>query len=208
MHGQSNVLVYLCICSAIGSLTVVGCKGLSIAIKLTLQGQSQLYSPLSWFFLISVVLCITVQMNYLNKSLDIFNTSLVTPIYYVMFTTLTITASAILFKEWEQLTSKNIVGSICGFSTIICGVFLLHAFKDLNLGLKDLVSLTGGRGRGGGQEGGVDPSPNDVVEDGVSQSQTWRNRNESQERNESSEEELMDGDGERERFIVNTRTNQ
>ena len=147
-------------------------------------------------------------MNYLNKSLDIFNTSLVTPIYYVMFTTLTITASAILFKEWEQLTSKNIVGSICGFSTIICGVFLLHAFKDLNLGLKDLVSLTSGRGRGGGQEGGVDPSPDDVVEDGVLQSQTWRSRNESQERNESSEEELMDEDGERERFIVNTRTNQ
>lgn len=37
-------------------------------------------------------------MNYLNKALDLFNTAIVSPIYYVMFTTLTITASAILFQ--------------------------------------------------------------------------------------------------------------
>lgn len=42
-------------------------------------------------------------MNYLNKALDIFNTGVVTPVYYVMFTSLVITASAILFKEWERL---------------------------------------------------------------------------------------------------------
>ena len=53
-------------------------------------------------------MCILIQMNYLNKALDIFNTSLVTPIYYVMFTTLTIIASAILFKEWNVLT-----GDVC-----------------------------------------------------------------------------------------------
>ena len=32
-------------------------------------------------------------MNYLNKALDLFNTAVVTPIYYVMFTTATIAAS-------------------------------------------------------------------------------------------------------------------
>lgn len=81
-------------------------------------------------------------MNYLNKSLDIFNTSLVTPIYYVMFTTLTITASAILFREWQELTNGDIIGAICGFLTIVCGVFLLHAFKDINFTLMDLIELT------------------------------------------------------------------
>ena len=88
-HGQSNILVYIAICSLIGSLTVMACKGLSIAIRLTLTGDSQLKNPLGWFFLIAVASCITVQMNYLNRSLDTFNTSLVTPIYYVMFTTMT-----------------------------------------------------------------------------------------------------------------------
>ena len=142
VKGQSNILVYIAICSLIGSLSVVGCKGLSIAIKLTLSGHSQIQNPLSWFFAITVATCITIQMNYLNKSLDIFNTSLVTPIYYVMFTTFTITASSILFKEWSRVTSSDILGTICGFAVIICGVFLLHAFKDVKLTFRDLVTLT------------------------------------------------------------------
>ena len=41
------------------------------------------------------------QMNYLNKALDLFNTAIVSPIYYVMFTLFTITASLILFKVWR-----------------------------------------------------------------------------------------------------------
>lgn len=37
-------------------------------------------------------------MNYLNKALDLFNTAIVSPVYYVMFTTLTIMASIIMFR--------------------------------------------------------------------------------------------------------------
>lgn len=122
----------------------MACKGLSIAIKLTLSGTSQLLNPLAWFFLLAVATCIAIQMNYLNKALDIFNTSIVTPIYYVMFTTLTITASAILFQEWKVLQNpvKDTVGALCGFATIIFGVFLLHAFKDFTVNLSDLLNLT------------------------------------------------------------------
>ena len=32
-------------------------------------------------------------MNYLNKALDLFNTAIVSPVYYVMFTVLTICKS-------------------------------------------------------------------------------------------------------------------
>ena len=42
------------------------------------------------------------QMNYLNKALDLFNTAIVTPIYYVMFTTLTIAASMIMMREEQS----------------------------------------------------------------------------------------------------------
>ena len=45
-----------------------------------------------------VAVCVVIQMNYLNKALDLFNTAIVSPIYYVMFTTFTITASVILFQ--------------------------------------------------------------------------------------------------------------
>jgi hypothetical protein len=45
-----------------------------------------------------VVVCVLTQMNYLNKALDLFNTAIVSPVYYVMFTTATIVASLILFQ--------------------------------------------------------------------------------------------------------------
>ena len=119
----------------------MACKGLGIVLKRTFSGHSELTNPVSWMLLISGVVCILTQMVYLNKALDIFNTSIVTPIYYVMFTTCTITASAILFKEWENLRSKDILGALCGFFTIIVGVFLLHAFREFRFSLRELFSM-------------------------------------------------------------------
>lgn len=59
-----------------------------------------------WILLVMVVVCICIQMIYLNKALDAFNTGIVTPVYYVMFTTMVLIASAILFKEWKCLDAK------------------------------------------------------------------------------------------------------
>lgn len=142
VYGQKNIMVYILICSLVGSLSVMACKGLSIALKLTISGNNQIWNPLAWFFVVSVCICIITQMNYLNKALDIFNTSLVTPIYYVMFTSFTIVASAILFQEWYDVSGVDAANAIMGFLTIICGVFLLHAFKDLKFTLDDLIKLT------------------------------------------------------------------
>lgn len=83
-----------------------------------------------------VSVCASIQINYLNKALDLFNTAIVSPIYYVMFTTLTILASVIMFQE-EQ-TATQVATETCGFVTIIAGVFLLHATKDMDVSLASL----------------------------------------------------------------------
>lgn len=41
-YGSSQVLVYIGICSLFGSLSVMSCKALGIAVKLTFEGQNQL----------------------------------------------------------------------------------------------------------------------------------------------------------------------
>ncbi|XP_070553987.1 magnesium transporter NIPA2-like isoform X2 [Ptychodera flava] len=137
-YGSTNILVYITICSVIGSLSVMSCKGLGIGLKQLIAGENIFLHPMTWLLIISLVTFITTQLNYLNKSLDIFNTSVVTPIYYVFFTTSVITASAILFKEWKQLDAKDTMGFICGFLTIVSGIFLLHAFKDMDINIRNL----------------------------------------------------------------------
>ncbi|XP_006032253.1 magnesium transporter NIPA4 [Alligator sinensis] len=140
-YGQTNILVYLTICSVIGAFSVSSVKGLGIAIKGFFAGWPVLQHPLTWILVVTLVASITTQINYLNKSLDIFNTSLVFPIYYVLFTTIVITTSIILFKEWVTMSVVDIIGTVSGFLTIILGVFLLHAFKDMDITLGNLPQM-------------------------------------------------------------------
>ncbi|XP_037104577.1 magnesium transporter NIPA2 [Syngnathus acus] len=141
-HGQTNILVYISICSLIGSLSVSCVKGLGIAIKEALGGVNVASAPLAWLLLLGLVVCVGTQINFLNKALDIFNTSLVTPIYYVFFTTSVLTCSAALFKEWQHMGAADIIGTLAGFLTIVVGIFLLHGFKDVNVSLAALAATT------------------------------------------------------------------
>ncbi|KAG5544630.1 hypothetical protein RHGRI_017161 [Rhododendron griersonianum] len=128
--GQTNIMVYIGICSVIGSLTVMSIKAIGTAIKLTLDGSSQLASFQTWIFAMVAVTCIITQLNYLNKALDNFNTAVVSPIYYAMFTSLTILASAIMFKDWSGQSASNIVSALCGFITVLSGTMVLHSTRE------------------------------------------------------------------------------
>lgn len=74
-----------------------------------------------------------------TQALDLFNTAIVTPVYYVMFTTLTILASAIMFRDYEQQTPRQMLTELCGFATIMAGIFLLHVAKDTDSIRRKLV---------------------------------------------------------------------
>ncbi|KAG6466658.1 hypothetical protein ZIOFF_075538 [Zingiber officinale] len=140
--GQTNILVYLGICSAIGSLTVMSIKAIGIAIKLTLDGINQAGYFQTWVFAMLAISCIVIQLNYLNKVAtlrcfstffflaDTFNTAVVSPVYYAMFTILTILASAIMFKDWSGQSASNIASEICGLITVISGTTVLHSTRD------------------------------------------------------------------------------
>ncbi|AEE82774.1 putative magnesium transporter NIPA [Arabidopsis thaliana] len=131
LYGQSHVMVYIGVCSLIGSLSVMSVKALGIALKLTFSGTNQLGYPQTWVFTVIVLFCVITQMNYLNKALDTFNTAVVSPIYYVMFTSLTILASVIMFKDWDRQSGTQIMTELCGFVTILSGTFLLHTTTDM-----------------------------------------------------------------------------
>lgn len=129
-YGQTNILIYLGICSSMGSLTVVSIKAIGVAIKLTLDGVNQAAYPYTWLFLMVAIVCGVSQINYLNKALDTFNLAIVSPIYYVMFTTLTIVASGIMFKDWAGQSFSSIASELCGLITILSGTILLHTAEE------------------------------------------------------------------------------
>ncbi|KAF6775656.1 hypothetical protein AHF37_04308 [Paragonimus kellicotti] len=123
----------------------MACKGLGIAIKeMIARSPSQILS--SWFFwllLVLLILGISIQLYYLNRALDLFNTGLITALLYVFFTGLVLTASAILFREWVTLTLLDYVELLFGLVLITLGVFMMTLFKDVSGELERLPYLKG-----------------------------------------------------------------
>ncbi|CAN1829025.1 Probable magnesium transporter NIPA6 [Linum perenne] len=83
-YGQTNIMIYIGICSIVGSLT----------------------------------------------ALDTFNTALVSPVYYAMYTSFTMLASAIMFKDYSGQSASSIASELCGFVTVLSGTAVLHSTRE------------------------------------------------------------------------------
>ena len=126
VYGKRNPLIYLSICSTVGSVSVMSVKAFGIALKLTMAGNNQFTHPSTYVFGIVTVVSILTQMNYFNKALSQFSTSIVNPLYYVTFTTATLCASFILFRGFNTSDAVNTLSLLCGFLIIFTGVYLLN----------------------------------------------------------------------------------
>ncbi|RPD82248.1 DUF803-domain-containing protein [Lentinus tigrinus ALCF2SS1-7] len=126
IYGRSNPIVYISICSLVGSVSVMAIKGLGVAVKLTFEGNNQFTRPATYVFAILIGGCIVVQTNYFNKALDTFSTNVVNPMYYVGFSTATIVASIILFQGLNTDDPANSISLLAGFITTFLGVHLLE----------------------------------------------------------------------------------
>lgn len=133
-YGHTNPMIYISICSSVGSISVMSIKAFGIALKLTFAGNNQFTHASTYLFIAVVVLCIITQMNYFNKALDQFDTSIVNPLYYVTFTTCTLTASFILFRGFNTASAVNIISLLIGFLVIFSGVYLLNILRKDNEG--------------------------------------------------------------------------
>jgi magnesium transporter len=76
VYGKKNPLIFISRCSSVGSVSIMSIKGFGMALKLTFAGNNQFTHPSTYVFAIVVVVCILVQMNYFNKALDQFSTSM------------------------------------------------------------------------------------------------------------------------------------
>ena len=90
-------------------------------------------------------MCVLIQMNYLNKALDTFNTALVSSTYYVFFTTCTITASMIMYRDWEGIAGGYITVQVLAFATLIVGIYILTVTRDAPPGCSSGLRVILGR---------------------------------------------------------------
>ncbi|KAI8975995.1 magnesium transporter NIPA-domain-containing protein [Pilobolus umbonatus] len=128
--GKTNMLVYISICSLIGSLSVVLTQGIGGAIVHSFTVENQFTNWFVYLVLALTLITLAVEIIYLNKALNLFNTAVVTPTYYVLFTTLTIVSSIVLYRGFDA-SPVNVITCVFGFLIICSGVALLqHSRSD------------------------------------------------------------------------------
>jgi magnesium transporter len=76
VYGKRNPLVFISICSTVGSVSVMSVKAFGIALKLTIGGNNQFTNASTYVFALVTCFCILTQMNYFNKALSEFSTTM------------------------------------------------------------------------------------------------------------------------------------
>ncbi|KAI1102209.1 DUF803-domain-containing protein [Jackrogersella minutella] len=128
-YGKKNMFPYISVCSWIGGLSVVATQGLGAAIVAQAGGTPQFNQWFTYVVLVFVIATLLTEIIFLNKALNLFNAAMVTPTYYVYFTSTTIITSAVLFQGFNG-TASEIVTVVMGFLTICAGVVLLQLSKS------------------------------------------------------------------------------
>lgn len=125
-YGKMNSLPYVLQSAILGSIVVLGLKGIILGFTDTLSHW------LPWISLVVVLVLLLMHLEYLNKALSMYNTLVVTTQYYVLYSSFVIFASSLLFKVWVTSSYEIIVANFCGYSTAGLGTLILTIFEEEN----------------------------------------------------------------------------
>eukprot|EP00002_Diphylleia_rotans_P017154 TRINITY_DN3325_c0_g1_i4.p1 TRINITY_DN3325_c0_g1~~TRINITY_DN3325_c0_g1_i4.p1 ORF type:complete len:241 (+),score=52.07 TRINITY_DN3325_c0_g1_i4:979-1701(+) len=124
---EKHLVVNILICSLLGCITVMTCKGISVSLFLTMQGQNQFRYPFIYVLLLTAISTIVLQIKHLNEAMKLFGTAQVVPVYYVLFTMCAIMGGMMLYKEFLYLTGTEIASFACGCCITFFGIFVITA---------------------------------------------------------------------------------
>ncbi|XP_018023746.1 probable magnesium transporter NIPA1 [Hyalella azteca] len=129
-YGSKYLLLYVFIVGSYGSLSVMFCKGIGIAIKTTILGVNAFTEWSVWVSIFCLIACLLIETAYNQVSLDLFNTSIVMSVTYVIFSTLIIAGSAIIFSSKQNIGTKDIILTVLGFIVNVIALYMMNLDKN------------------------------------------------------------------------------
>ncbi|PPQ73672.1 hypothetical protein CVT24_007333 [Panaeolus cyanescens] len=127
-YGKKSMLWYISVCSMIGGISVSVTTGLGAAIVQSAMGDNQFKHWFMYFLLAFVVITLLVEVYYLNVALALFNTAMVTPTYYVIFTFCSMVTTVVLFQGLHASVTQ-IITIVMAFLVICFGITILQMSK-------------------------------------------------------------------------------
>lgn len=113
-------------------------KGVSSMLSSTLFGAFT--TPVTYALLFVLLSTAVMQVRYVNKALQRFDSTQVIPIQFVLFTLCVIIGSAVLYRDFERTSSEQAVKFVGGCLLTFFGVFLITSGRPRHDPEEDTLS--------------------------------------------------------------------
>ena len=100
-YARKSVICYCLVCSLIEGVSVASSKTISIAITQAASGNPFMFTDgsvcwLTYVLIVAEIISNILQVKYLNSALIHFNASVVVPVYYILFTLVSVVIGMVL----------------------------------------------------------------------------------------------------------------
>ncbi|KAI6713957.1 hypothetical protein JHW43_003507 [Diplocarpon mali] len=127
-YGNKTILIDLGLVGVFGGYTALSTKGVASMLSSTLWRA--LTTPVTYVLLAVLISTAVMQVKYVNKALQRFDSTQVIPVQFVMFTLSVIVGSAILYRDFEKASAENFLKFIGGCLLTFFGVFLITSGRS------------------------------------------------------------------------------
>ncbi|KAI3399849.1 hypothetical protein diail_5359 [Diaporthe ilicicola] len=137
-YGNRTILIDLSLVGLFGGYTALSTKGVSSMLSSTLLHAFT--TPVTYVLLLILLGTAVMQVRYVNKALQRFDSTQVIPIQFVSFTLCVIIGSAVLYRDFERTTGEQAVKFAGGCFLTFFGVFLITSGRDAADEDEDMLS--------------------------------------------------------------------
>ena len=122
-YGQRSIMVDLGLVGLFGGYTALSTKGVASLLSASLYRAFEY--PILYVLVLVLVLSAVMQIRYLNRALQNFNSTQVIPVQFVLFTLSVIIGSAVLYRDFERTDVDHVLKFIFGCLLTFGGVYLI-----------------------------------------------------------------------------------
>ncbi|KAI1200417.1 DUF803-domain-containing protein [Nemania serpens] len=122
-YGNKTILIDLGLVGLFGGYTALTTKGVSSMLSSSFL--KAFATPVTYGLVVILLGTAVMQVRYVNKALQRFDSTQVIPIQFVLFTLSVIIGSAILYRDFERTTAEQAAKFVGGCLLTFFGVFLI-----------------------------------------------------------------------------------
>ncbi|KAJ6186009.1 hypothetical protein N7519_007310 [Penicillium mononematosum] len=122
-YGSRSILIDVGLVALFGGYTALSTKGVSSLLSGTLWHV--ITFPITYLLVFVLVSSALMQIRYINRALQRFDSTQVIPTQFVLFTLAVIIGSAVLYRDFESITAERAAKFVGGCLLTFLGVYFI-----------------------------------------------------------------------------------